>query len=68
MHKFNPLNKTKLDNEWRREILPPVKVLESLMLENNDIVADIGYGIGYFTIPVNQAINSNEKYILQYEE
>lgn len=68
MHKFNPINKSKLDNEWRREVLPPAKVLESLGLEHNDTVADIGCGIGYFTVPAAELVAQNKVYGLDISE
>ena len=63
-HKFNPINKNKLDNEWRRENLPPVETLEKLGLQGTDVFADIGCGIGYFTIPAAELIGNNSAYAL----
>ena len=63
-HKFNPNNKKKLDNDWRRENLPPVETLKKLGLKTTDSVADIGCGIGYFTIPAAQMIGDNCAYAL----
>lgn len=63
-HKFNPINKNKLDNEWRRENLPPVETLEKLGLQAADVFADIGCGIGYFTIPAAKIIGDNSAYAL----
>lgn len=54
MHKFKAKNRKKLDNEWRRKIMPPKETLEKLGLTKHDIVADIGCGIGYFTIPASE--------------
>lgn len=68
MHKFNPIEKNKLDNEWRREVLPPAKVLEALGLKQNDTIADIGCGIGYFTIPAAELIEPNKAYALDISE
>lgn len=48
-HKFNPEKKEKLDNSWRREVLPPKETLLEMGLKSGDIMADIGCGIGYFT-------------------
>lgn len=42
---------SKLDSPWRREALPPLGVLQELGLAPEDDFADIGCGIGYFTIP-----------------
>lgn len=60
-HKFNPAHKNKLDNEWRRQVLPPKATLENLGLVSGDIVADIGCGIGYFTIPAAEIVSPNSK-------
>lgn len=64
VHKFNPNSKKKLDDEWRRENLPPVETLKKLGLETSDSVADIGCGIGYFTIPAARLIGNNNAYAL----
>ena len=60
-HKFEAKNKNKLDSDWRRENLPPLPVLEQLGLNPADIFADIGCGIGYFTIPAAQFAASSSK-------
>lgn len=57
-HKFNPENRNKLDNEWRRENLPAEATLLSLGLTPEDSMADIGCGIGYFTIPGAEIVNN----------
>ncbi|MGE5629493.1 MAG: class I SAM-dependent methyltransferase [Caulobacteraceae bacterium] len=51
MHKFDANNRNKLDNPKRREFLPPYEILKKLGLQEGDIIADIGCGIGYFSIP-----------------
>ena len=53
-HKFDANNKHKLDNEKRRELLPPDETLIKLGLHEGDVMADIGCGIGYFTIPASK--------------
>ncbi|QGG48971.1 class I SAM-dependent methyltransferase [Heliorestis convoluta] len=60
-HKFSPHNKSKLDNPWRREVLPPLSTLEKLGLRASDTMADIGCGIGYFTIPAAQLIRQEDQ-------
>ncbi|TDX46765.1 class I SAM-dependent methyltransferase [Orenia marismortui] len=55
-HKFNPKNKEKLDNPERRRTLPPKDTLYNLMLEEGDHVADIGCGIGYFTLAAAEIV------------
>jgi ubiquinone/menaquinone biosynthesis C-methylase UbiE len=51
----------KLDNEWRRQNLPPYSTLDALGLKQTDIVADVGCGIGYFTIPIADIIDKKNK-------
>ncbi|WP_088186957.1 methyltransferase domain-containing protein [Desulfosporosinus sp. FKA] len=60
-HKFNPGNKRKLDDQWRRQNLPPRPTLEKLGLNSDDTLADVGCGIGYFTIPAAEVIKSPNK-------
>lgn len=60
-HKFDTKNKHKLDNEKRRELLPPEQTLINLHLQEEDIMADIGCGIGYFTIPASKIVGENGK-------
>ena len=60
-HKFDAKNKHKLDNEQRRKMLPPEQTLINLNLEEGDIMADIGCGIGYFTIPASKIVGDNGK-------
>jgi ubiquinone/menaquinone biosynthesis C-methylase UbiE len=60
-HKFDPININRLDNEWRRQNIPPLPTLEKLGLSSTDIVADIGCGIGYFTIPAAGMLDSENK-------
>ena len=61
MHKFQAINRKKLDNSKRREILPPKETLMKLGLKFDDIVADIGCGIGYFTFPAANIVNKKNK-------
>ncbi len=68
-HEFEPGNRQKLDNEWRRQNLPPYEALQELGLVECDIVADIGCGIGYFSIPEAEIIKySNKVYALDTSE
>ncbi|HEY5556605.1 class I SAM-dependent methyltransferase [Acetobacterium sp.] len=66
-HKFNIKSKSKLDNEWRRENLQSEATLLSLGLTPEDSMADIGCGIGYFTIPAAQIVN-NQVFALDTSE
>lgn len=60
-YKFNLDSKYKLDNPERRKLLPPEKTLCQLGLAEADIVADIGCGIGYFTLPAARIVGSQGK-------
>jgi ubiquinone/menaquinone biosynthesis C-methylase UbiE len=60
-HKFDAKNKHKLDNQKRRELLPSEQTLINLDLREGEIMADIGCGIGYFTIPASKIVGKNGK-------
>ena len=44
-------NIQKLDSPWRRKALPPTETLLALGLTPDGDLADLGCGIGYFSIP-----------------
>jgi ubiquinone/menaquinone biosynthesis C-methylase UbiE len=58
-HKFNPKDIEKLDNPKRREAVPPKETLLKLGLKPGDSFADIGCGIGYFTLPASEIVGIN---------
>jgi ubiquinone/menaquinone biosynthesis C-methylase UbiE len=60
-HKFDKNNMHKLDNEKRRQVMPPYKTLEMLGLTSGVDMADIGCGIGYFTIPAAEIAGAASK-------
>ncbi|AQQ54860.1 class I SAM-dependent methyltransferase [Planococcus lenghuensis] len=55
--RFNPENAHLLYNEERRITLPPERVIGYLRVKQNDEVADLGAGNGYFTIPLAQMVS-----------
>lgn len=58
-------NIQKLDSPWRRVALPPKETLISLGLTPDLDFADIGCGIGYFTIPAASIVSpSNVLYAI----
>lgn len=57
-HQFNPAHKEKLDTPQRRRDLPPEKILEKFALDSDNIAADVGCGIGYFTIPIARVVDN----------
>ncbi|MEW5949751.1 MAG: class I SAM-dependent methyltransferase [Thermodesulfobacteriota bacterium] len=50
--KFDPSHMTALDSEKRKEMLPVEKIMGAVDLPEEAIVADIGCGTGYLTIPL----------------
>jgi ubiquinone/menaquinone biosynthesis C-methylase UbiE len=60
-HKFDISMRNKLDNPERRAMLPPEETLRKLGLKAGEVMADIGCGIGYFTIPASQIVGSKGK-------
>ena len=57
-HKFKHSKKALLDDEWRRKNLPAKDTLTALKLETDGSAADVGCGIGYFTLPIAEMIGS----------
>ncbi|TCS83514.1 class I SAM-dependent methyltransferase [Tepidibacillus fermentans] len=55
-HRFDPIHAGKLNNEERRKMLPPDKVLQYLDLKKEDTVLDLGAGTGYFSIPIAKLV------------
>lgn len=51
-HRFNPEEADHLLSEERKKQLPYDKIIEKLNLKPTDVVADLGAGNGYFTIPM----------------
>jgi len=60
-HKFDAKSKYKLDNPQRRELLPPERTLLLMGLRKGDVMADIGCGIGYFTVPASEIVGDSGK-------
>lgn len=57
-NRFDSGNKNRLDSPKRREALPPYEILRKLGLQEGTVVADIGCGIGYFSIPAADIVGS----------
>lgn len=57
-HRFNPDKAGKLLDPKRKQIISPEKVMEIFELRRSDVVADLGAGNGYFTVPF--ALNTDQ--------
>lgn len=51
-HRFNPEKAGRLLDPKRKELISPQQVLSLLQMDERDIVADLGAGNGYFTVPL----------------
>jgi len=60
-HKFEFKQKHKLISEKRKKILPAKKTLLDIGLKKGDIFADIGCGIGYFSLPASEIVKKRGK-------
>ena len=60
-HKFDKNNRHKLDNEKRHKVMPPFRTLEMLGFVGGVDMADIGCGIGYFSIPAAEIAGDSSK-------
>ncbi|WP_461200764.1 class I SAM-dependent methyltransferase [Anoxybacillus sp. TBDG-1] len=54
-HQFHHSKAEKLLNPKRRELIAPEKVVSILHISEHDVVADLGAGNGYFTVPIAKA-------------
>ncbi|MCE5330054.1 class I SAM-dependent methyltransferase [bacterium] len=61
VQKFDFEKRGNLVSDERKKILPAKKTLADLGLKNGDRIADIGCGIGYFTIPASEIVGLEGK-------
>jgi ubiquinone/menaquinone biosynthesis C-methylase UbiE len=52
-HIFDPKHRAMLDSEDRKSWQNPKEIIELLELKPSDVVADLGCGTGYFTVPLS---------------
>jgi len=50
-HIFDPKKFKKLDDPKRKELMPIDKVSDFLCIDSDTLIADVGCGVGYFSIP-----------------
>lgn len=56
--RFDPARAHRLDSAERRTWLPPDEVVRRLELRAGEVVADIGAGTGYFSVPIAGALGA----------
>ncbi|MBU1076716.1 MAG: class I SAM-dependent methyltransferase [Spirochaetes bacterium] len=65
MHKkFDHSQSHKLDSEKRRKLLPPGEIINEIGIRKGQMIADIGCGTGFFTVPLARAVGNNGKVIV----
>ncbi|WP_175990260.1 class I SAM-dependent methyltransferase [Bacillus sp. Marseille-Q1617] len=57
-HLFQHHKASKLLDPKRQEMVPVDKVLELLQLDRNDLLADLGCGNGYLTLPIAKSVDT----------
>jgi len=55
-HIFDPKHRAILESEDRKNWQNPQKIIELLELKPSDVVADLGCGTGYFTVPIARKV------------
>ncbi|MDG6222312.1 MAG: methyltransferase domain-containing protein [Candidatus Bathyarchaeota archaeon] len=55
-HLFDPKNIHRLESKERKATQDPEIIIKLLDLKSNDIVADLGAGTGYFSIPISSRV------------
>jgi ubiquinone/menaquinone biosynthesis C-methylase UbiE len=61
MHKFNPRKRALLDDPKRLFFENPDAILSEAGVKSGQAVADIGCGIGFFTLPLARFVGENGK-------
>jgi ubiquinone/menaquinone biosynthesis C-methylase UbiE len=57
-HHFSPDKMHDLDSPERRKMMPPEELLDMVPVQPNDVVVDLGTGMGYFSIPAAKIMNT----------
>jgi len=66
-HIFDPKNVAALESKQRKEQQDPEKIIKLLGLKSSDIVADLGCGTGYFSVPISNKVNKVYSIDIQQE-
>ncbi len=67
-HKFNPERNSVLLAPERRELLEPARVLKLLPIAEDQTVADVGCGPGYFSAPLGRHLTRGKLYAFDVQE
>lgn len=51
-------NFSKFDNPMRKKILPIEETIKQISIQESAVIADIGCGTGYYTLPISKILNS----------
>ena len=66
-HLFDPKNVAALESKERKEQQDPEKIIKLLGLKSADIVADLGCGTGYFSVPISNKVKKVYSIDIQQE-
>jgi ubiquinone/menaquinone biosynthesis C-methylase UbiE len=66
-HKFDAAWASILEDEERKEFLPPVEILKRLGVREGITFADIGCGTGYFTIPAAELVGRGRVFAIDVQ-
>jgi len=66
-HKFDPAKAANLEGPERKQRLDPDRILGFIPLQSHHTVADIGAGVGYFTIPLAERLPNGKVYAVDIQ-
>ncbi|MBI2919300.1 MAG: class I SAM-dependent methyltransferase [Chloroflexi bacterium] len=66
--KFDAARKARLDSPERRRLLDPDRILPLLPLKPDHVIADIGCGTGFFSLPLAQRLPRGKVYAVDVQE
>ena len=67
-HKFDPANKDMLLSSQRQRDLDPLRVISLVPIMPYHVVADVGCGPGYFTVPLGKHVYDGKVYALDIQQ
>lgn len=67
-HKYDPRHAVFLDSEERKERQKPEDIFSILKAEKEDVVLDLGAGIGFLTFPIAEIVRDGKVYGVDVQE